>query len=174
MKWWFGVWDLGFESCIRHMNTTWKTTCLLSIQRSLAGARASKLTIKTSISRKQTGTGVEWAECSLIIGMGCRVLSLIPDSSVGLSAGIQSAIWCLRPWVRILHSAEEDNLSPFDSKIACLCQSIEINNNTHAYRQSQVRKQWGRVVTMILSKCNRYIIARPYLAYISRFWEPAL
>ena len=31
-------------------------------------------------------------------------------------------------WVRILHSAEEDNLSPFDSKIACLCQSIEINN----------------------------------------------
>ena len=40
------------------------------------------------------------------------------------------AILCLRPWrVRILHSAEEDNLSPFDSNIACLCQSIEINNN---------------------------------------------
>ena len=37
-------------------------------------------------------------------------------------------IWCLRPWVRILHSAEEDNLSPFDSKIVCPCQSIEINN----------------------------------------------
>ena len=31
------------------------------------------------------------------------------------------------PWV-ILHSAEEDNLSPFDSKIASLCRSIEINN----------------------------------------------
>ena len=46
------------------------------------------------------------------------------------------AIWCLRPWVRILHLAEEheeDNLSPFDSKIACLCQSIEINNNKHIY-----------------------------------------
>ena len=43
------------------------------------------------------------------------------------------AIRCLRPWVRILHSAEpeEDNLSPFDSNIACLCQSIEINNNKH-------------------------------------------
>ena len=42
------------------------------------------------------------------------------------------AIWCLRPWwVRILLSAEEDNLSPFDSNIACLCQSIEINNNKH-------------------------------------------
>ena len=42
------------------------------------------------------------------------------------------AIWCLRPWwVRILPSAEEDNLSPFDSNIACLCQSIEINRNKH-------------------------------------------
>ena len=29
----------------------------------------------------------------------------------------------------ILHTAEEDNLSPFDSKITCLCHSIEINNN---------------------------------------------
>ena len=39
------------------------------------------------------GCGVEWAECSLIIGTGCRVqvFSLILDSSVGLSAGIQSA-----------------------------------------------------------------------------------
>ena len=26
------------------------------------------------------------------------------------------------------------------SKMACLCQSIEINNNKHVYRQSQVRK----------------------------------
>ena len=56
--------------------------------------------------------------------------SLILDSSVGLSADIQSAGDSVSetPWVRILHSAEEDNLSPFDSKIACLCQSIEINN----------------------------------------------
>ena len=37
------------------------------------------------------------------------------------------AIWFLKPWVRILHSAEEDKLSPFDSNIACLCQSIEIS-----------------------------------------------
>ena len=49
----------------------------------------------------------------------------------------------LRPWVRILPSAEEDNLSPFDSNIACLCQSIEINNNKHVYRQSQVRMPNG-------------------------------
>ena len=36
------------------------------------------------------------------------------------------AIWCLGLWVRILHSAEEDNLSPFDSIIACLCESIKL------------------------------------------------
>ena len=36
---------------------------------------------------------VEWAECSLIIGTDCGVqgFSLILDSWVGLSAGIQSA-----------------------------------------------------------------------------------
>ena len=54
------------------------------------------------------------------------------------------AIWCLRPWwVRILLSAEEDILSPFDSNIACLCQSIEISYNKHVYRQSQVRMPNG-------------------------------
>ena len=42
-------------------------------------------------------------------------------------------------------STEEDNLSPFDSYIACLCQSIEINNK-HVYRQSQVRKPTGSEV----------------------------
>ena len=53
----------------------------------------------------------------------------LPDCSVGLSAGIQSARESVpETLVRILHPAEEDNLSPFDSKIACLCQSIEINN----------------------------------------------
>ena len=35
----------------------------------------------------------------------------------------------------------EDNLSPFDSKIACLCQSIEINNNKYIYRQMDWVKQ---------------------------------
>ena len=43
--------------------------------------------------RKPIGSEVEWAECLLIIGTGCRVqvFNLILDSSVGLSAGIQSA-----------------------------------------------------------------------------------
>ena len=41
------------------------------------------------------------------------------------------AILCLRPWVRILHSAGDDD---FDSKIACLYQSITINTaNIYIY-----------------------------------------
>ena len=40
---------------------------------------------------------------------------------------------CLRPCVRILYSAEDDNLSPLDSNIACLFLSIEINNK-HIYK----------------------------------------
>ena len=110
------------------------------------------------------GSGVRWAECLLIIGTGCRVqvFSLILDSSVGLSAGIQSAEdWVSEtPWVRILLSAEEDNLSPFDSKIACLCQSIEINNNKYVYRQSQVRMsngsgvRWAECLLIIGTGCR--------------------
>ena len=66
---------------------------------------------------------------------------LILDSSVGLSAGIQSAGDSVpKNLVQILHSAEEDNLSRFDLKIACLFQSIEINNKKYVYRQGQVRK----------------------------------
>ena len=59
--------------------------------------------------------------------------SLILDSSIGLSAGIQSAGDSVPETllVRIMHAAEEENLSPFDSKISCLCQSIETNNNKH-------------------------------------------
>ena len=40
--------------------------------------------------RKSTDSGVNWAECSLIIGTGCwiQVFSLILDSSVGFSASI--------------------------------------------------------------------------------------
>ena len=64
-----------------------------------------------------------------------------------------------RPWVRILHSAEEDNLSPFDSTIACLCQTIEINNSTHVYHQRQVRKPTGSGVER--AECS-LIIVRGY------------
>ena len=86
---------------------------------------------------------------------------MILDSSVGLSAGIQSAEdWVSEtPWVRILLSAEEDNLSPFDSNIACLCQCIEINNK-YVYRQSQVRMpigsgvRWAECLLIIGTGCR--------------------
>ena len=55
-----------------------------------------------------------------------------------------------RPWVEILHSAEEDNLSS-DSKIACLCQSIEINNSKHAYTHT------------FICTCNFYSIIYIYV-----------
>ena len=86
---------------------------------------------------------VKWAECSLIIGRAVEFKFLAWFSiaqSVCQRAFSLLAIWCLRPRVQILHSAEEHNLSPFDSNIACLCQSIEINNNKYVYRQSQVRR----------------------------------
>ena len=69
---------------------------------------------------------------------------LILGSSVGLWVDIRSAgdLVSETSQLRVLHSAEEDNLSPFDSKIACLCQSNGINNK-YVYRQSQVRKKIG-------------------------------
>ena len=113
--------------------------------------------------------GVEWAECSLIVGTGCRVQVLAWSSiaqSVCQRAFSLLGIWCLRPWrVRILPSAEEDNLSPFDSNIACLCQSIEINNNKHVYRQSQVRMpngcgvEWAECSLIIGTGCRVQVLA---------------
>ena len=108
----------GLESCIQQR----KTTCLLSIQKSLACARASKSTTNMYIARARY-------ECQMAVGSGglnaCwlwgravefKFFSLILDSSVGLSEGIQSdGDWVSETlWVGILHSAEEDNLSPFD------------------------------------------------------------
>ena len=121
----------------------------------------NKYVNRQSQVRKSTDSGVKWAECSLIIGTGCRVqvFSLILDSSVGLLASIQSA-GDLVSGVQILHSAEEHNLSPFDLNIACLCQSIEINNSKYVYRQSQVRKstdsgvKWAECSLIIGTGCR--------------------
>ena len=128
-----------------------------------------KYVYRQSQVRMPNGSGVRWAECLLIIGTGCRVqvLSLVLDSSVGLSAGIQSAgDWVSETlWVRTLHSAEEDNLSPFDSKIACLCQSIAINNNKSVYRQSQVRMpngsgiRWAECLLIIGTGCRVKVLS---------------
>ena len=68
---------------------------------------------------------------------------LILDSSVGLWVDIQSAgdLLSQTSKVRIQHSGEEDNLSLFDWKIACLCQSIKIKaTNTHICTQCQESK----------------------------------
>ena len=110
----------------------------------------NKHVYRQSQVRKPIGNKVEWAECLLIMGTGCRVQVFLAWSSIAQSVCQQAFSLLvnryLRPWVRILPSAEEDNLSPFDSNIACLCQSIEINNNKHVYRQSQVRKPIGNKV----------------------------
>ena len=93
--------------------------------------------------RKTTGSEVKWAECMPIIQTGYRVqgFGLILDGSIGLWEGIHSAGDLVSQTfkVLILHSAKEGDLSPFDSKIACPCQSFHINNNKHVYRKSQVR-----------------------------------
>ena len=110
-----------------------------------------------------TDSGAKWAECSLIIGTGCRIQVLAWSSvtqSVCQRAFSLLAIWCLGSRVQILHSAEEHNLSPFDLNIACLCQSIEINNNKYVYRQSQVRKstdsgvKWAECSLIIGTGCR--------------------
>ena len=104
----------------------------------------------------------KWAECSLIIGTGCRV-QVLAWSSVTQSVCQRSfsllAIWSLGSRVQIMHSAEEHNLPSFDLNIACLCQSIEINNNYYVYRQSQVRKstdsgvKWAECSLIIGTGC---------------------
>ena len=52
--------------------------------------------------------------------------------------------------VRILYSTEEGNLPPFDSKIACLCQSTEINNNKYVYTNIN----WTYVMWISLTTFN--------------------
>ena len=113
----------------------------------------NKHVYRQSQVQKPTGSEIEWAECLLIIGTGYRVQVFIAWSSIVQSVCQQAfsllANRCLRSWVRIRHSAEEDNLSPFDSNIACLCQNIAINNNKHVYHQSQVRKPTGSEVEWV-------------------------
>ena len=128
----------------------------------------NKYVYRQSQVRKSTDSGVKWAECSLIIGTGCRV-QVFAWSSIAQSVCQRAfsllAIWCLGPRVQILHSAEEHNLSPFDLNIACLCQSIEINNNKYVYRQSLVRKstdsgvKWAECSLIIGTGCRVQVFA---------------
>ena len=133
--------------------------------------------------RKSIDSGVKWAECSLIIGTGCRV-QVFAWSSIAQSvcqwAFSLLAIWCLGPRVQILHSAEEHNLSPFDLNIACLCQSIEINNNKYIYCQSQVRKstdsgvKWAECSLIIGTGCWVQVFALSSIAQSVCQWAFSL
>ena len=85
------------------------------------------------------------------------VFSLILESAVSLSSGIQSAGDLVSETMGSNPVFSRGrNLSPFDSNIACLCQSIDINNNKHVYRQSQERKptasgvEWAACSLMII------------------------
>ena len=94
----------GFESCIQQR----KTTCLLSIKKSLACARASKLITNMYITRAR-------CECQMAVGSG----GLNACWSQGQAVEFKFLAWssiaqsvCQQAFS--LHSAEEDNLSPFD------------------------------------------------------------
>ena len=143
----------------------------------------NKYVYRQSQVRKSTDRWVKWAECSLIIGTGCRV-QVFAWSSIAKSvcqwAFSLLAIWCLGPRVQILHSAEEYNLSPFDLNIACLCQSIEINNNEYVYRQSQVRKstdsgvKWAECSLIIGTGCRVQVFAWSSIAQSVCQWAFSL
>ena len=47
-----------------------------------------------------------------------------------------------KPWVRILYSAEEDNLSPFDSTLLPCYQRIRINTNKHVCMTVCALNKW--------------------------------
>ena len=77
-------------------------------------------------------------------GLPSSSFSLILDSSVSLSAGIQSAGDLVSQTLGSSSAFSRGRqLVSCDSKIACLCHSIEINNYKHVYRQSPVRKPTG-------------------------------
>ena len=107
-----------------------------------------------------------WRELVYILQNHTRQLKTLPklshdlESSVGLSASIQSAGDLVSgPRVQTLHSAA------FDLNIACLCQSIEINNNKYVYRQSQVRKstdsgvKWAECSLIIGTGCRVHVFS---------------
>ena len=125
----------------------------------------NKHVYRQSQARKETGSGVEWAECSLITGMGywIQAFSLILYSSVGSSAGIQSAGDLVPETLFVrLYSTGEDNWSFFNSTIPCLCQSIKVNNK-HACCQRQVRRPTSTGVEWV--ECSR-IMGTGYWALV--------
>ena len=112
--------------CRAYFVELFHNSATLILIRWLSGSRYTQMAdqperwkLSQSQERKPTGCGVEWAKCSLIIGTGYWVQVVLAWSSI-VQSGIQSAVDSNSDTlVRILHSAEEDNWSPFDLKIAC-------------------------------------------------------
>ena len=95
---------------------------------------------QSQVQNQLTGSGVEWAECSLTIGTGwwVQVFSLILDSSVSLASG-HSGCWRFGVWDPGFESCIQQRKTTWlDSNIVCLCQSIEINNNK--YNKTKLNK----------------------------------
>ena len=90
--WSMGHYDMG---CIHLYQIKTRPVPIVRSQNATKDSQVKALfiTMYCSFVASYIVFGVKWAECSLIIGTGCRVqvFSLILDSSVGLSASIQSA-----------------------------------------------------------------------------------
>ena len=97
----------------------------------------NKLVYRQSQGWSHISSGVEWAECSLIIGTGYWVhrFSCLAWSSIARSVCQRTFILLeirfQTPWEWILHSTEEDNWSPFDSISLPYSQFIKINTEKH-------------------------------------------
>ena len=86
------------------------------------------------------------------------------------------------PFDDVIMNWTSNNLSPFDSKIACLCQSVEINNSKHVYllKQSCVLPQSTNTINSSISIYQKihvytcfeniyleiYILASPHFVMI--------
>ena len=100
-------------------------------------------------------------------GLSSSSFCLILDSSVRLSVGIQSAGDLMSETLMCSNPAfgRGRQFVPFDSNIACLCQSIKINNNNHVYRQSQLQMpngcgvEWAECSLIIGMGCRVQIFA---------------
>ena len=122
----------------------------------------SRIKLKNLNSTARPYAGWAFSPLDMQVACLCQSIEINSNKHAYRQSQVRMlAIWCLRPWwVRILHSAEEDNLSPLDSNIACLCQSIEINNNKHVYRPSQVRMpngsgvEWAECSLIIGTGCR--------------------
>ena len=120
----FGVWDPRFESWIQQR----KRSCLPSIRKLPAYTRASKLTTtNTYIARTRckgqpamgsSGLNACWSK-GRAVEFKCLAWSSIAQSVCQWALSLLT-IWCLRPWVRILHSAETVTCLPSIRKsLAC-------------------------------------------------------